>query len=414
MSCVNALTSLRRFRRFAVVFCVAGMSPTIGSVASATAAAAECQPFPAQRVTPSVQEGKGTAGRAVTGVQAGELKGQAAWTEYFADGGYQSTLCAGGAPVREVRMEPHRLPDGGVEYLPSMTIERRGLGTVVTNAQRGDLRLLGKGWRQVVEAAVAAGLEPVDRSRLEDADVPLLKDDPAIERIAATTSPTTPGPIDVSARDRDAPGEGMSAQRAIDKCSTDYFVPQNAAPWHTGVGYYVNWLHTPAQYHADFTNQTINGFLTWQYEINYCGLPNNETIPTAYLGTTSLVAADATGGTPQWNGGVNVVDSGYLTAGGCAGAIGCAWNYDVPPYRAQSNIRLNAAFPWTIGAQAGFYDIWNIAAHEAGHSVAELNDVAGEGGANAVMFHTSDTGETSKRYLSRGEWWWAENYVQVQ
>jgi hypothetical protein len=379
--------------------------------AAPAAAATVCDSFP------------GTRDRAVVRAETGTLSGKPVRTTYLSGGAYRTTTCdAGGTPRRAVLMAPQRLPDGTVAQLPVEEVERNGDKIVETSALRGDLRIYGGAWRKAVSSAKARGLAPLDPASLTSLRLPPRHDEAGVlasstlgrqARASSGGLRFRPG----SAKPRTADARRLSAGRLVaskrlakasgtgDKC-TLWEYSTDGSKLAGGFGYYVNWSLIGSAYHADFTQQTIYGFHTWQFGYNDCGWSNAEIVGTANFGTTSLTAASADGGSGTWNGGTNVVDAGALSASTCAGAVACAytWKDASGTTILESNVRLSTAMPWTVGWQPGFYDIWSVVTHEGGHAIGRFADLYNASAYWAVMYGYVNTNDATKRLLSLGEY----------
>jgi len=294
-------------------------------------------------------------------------------TEYFPAGVYTTAVCdADGTTQREVTMSPYKLPNGTTTSLPvsETTLQADGTVKTVEALRPADLSLDKGDWRKSVTAARKAGLPALQPAKVTTAK-------PAVStRTARRTSSkrTTGGPWKCAET-----GNAWSGNKWASN----------------GIGYYTNFGAFGA-FSGFFVNETQNGFHTWQFMYNTCSFAAPpavaEVLATANLGTTSASFTS--------NDGINVVDGGTLT-GGCSGALACTVSVSSAGAILDADIRLNTAFPWTIGASAGYYDIWSAIAHEAGHAIgfghSSWNDTL-------VMYPIQEPNDTSHRYLGLGDY----------
>lgn len=117
-----------------------------------------------------------------------------------------------------------------------------------------------------------------------------------------------------------------------------------------------------------------------------------------YDGTTPLMPA------PYWSSPTtdgNNVSGWYESWGGTGStiAVNITWYYPGPNNIIEVDQDFNGQnFTWSDSGLGGQMDVWNIAAHESGHSLM-LGDLYGPADAQKTMYGYSSTGETKKRSL---------------
>lgn len=135
-----------------------------------------------------------------------------------------------------------------------------------------------------------------------------------------------------------------------------------------------------------------NSFLSWQDEVNVLGRGDQSYIFFINDGTA------ATSG-PILDG-HNTVGWGTLSSGTLAA---CYYWYDRrTKYLIEFDIVFNSLYPWSTSGEAGKYDVWNIGAHEAGHTL-QLGDLYKSSTSELTMHGYGYAGETKKQSLGLGD-----------
>ena len=317
-------------------------------------------------------------------------------TEYLPAGSYRSAKCdASGNLISSVTAEPHRLPDGTIAWLPHKKATQPPDGVTEIVADRGDLRLYDGDWRAAVAEARLQVPPPASPSRVSAPAIPVSHDEAGIKaeakRMAA--DPTRGKPRFKIGKQGPPAGSGAVAMMSDPRCSQGVY--QYSYQYKNSATHWINLAPISVQFHPTFFQNIAEGFNTWQYTYNVCGFSPVNGVTAATAGGTQTAAATANGGSGN-NDGVEVVDAGSLTAGTCAGAVGCAYRY--PDLK--HDIRINSAYPYCVGWCPGFYDIWSLIAHEAGH-VYGFNHTSSAG---MVMYPYISTNDASWRYLWHGDY----------
>ncbi|MCY4085972.1 MAG: hypothetical protein OXG37_03575 [Actinomycetia bacterium] len=147
----------------------------------------------------------------------------------------------------------------------------------------------------------------------------------------------------------------------------------------------IRWHWNKNSFHQALRTSTVRAEITqahnvWQYNRNWCGVPDESNVLFAYAGTTTVAYNSRTGD------GTSTRDYGSMTEIGCGIAIACAvYHYegdeidefdirmsstvktDHPTHCAHSNVTC-----WAPGV-AGNYDIRSIMVHEVGHGIGFMH-----------------------------------------
>lgn len=179
-----------------------------------------------------------------------------------------------------------------------------------------------------------------------------------------------PRPITNAGPAAEAPAPtGQAAQAADDSCDNTEYNFLSGAKWPAyGYTYLANLARMP---HGDADRVEITkGQHSFDYTTNDCGLADTTNFVSRYGGTTTQ--------TPHtYYDGVNVVDFGSLSNLGVTSeaAIAATFNWATSTDITDSDIRFEQppsdsgqTFSWQTSPQPGAFDIWNTAAHEAGHA----------------------------------------------
>lgn len=165
-------------------------------------------------------------------------------------------------------------------------------------------------------------------------------------------------------------GPRAHAANADDTCTNSEYTLSGPKWSGYGYAYYANLSQMP---HGDADRvEVTNGHHSWDYTTNDCGYNDITNFVSDYIGTTTLTPHTQPDGT-------NVVDFGDLTSLGVTStnaiAITKTW-YNGSTYTEadqrfeQPPVVSNGTAVWTTnGAVAGAFDVWNEAAHEAGHAL---------------------------------------------
>ncbi len=301
-------------------------------------------------------------------------------TEYLPAGAYRTSVCGPkGEFVRSVTAEPHRLPDGKIAWLPHERRSATPVGVRAVIADYADFRLYEGDWRSAVAEATSAVPPPASPSRVTKSAPPPLADDVR----PASARQGDPDRLELAAGAESPP---PTAQRMSDpRCGYGGY---SFAYYHkTAALHQINLAMISVEHHPAFIENINQGFNTWQYTYNVCGFAPVGGVTAATSGYTLTPAGI--------NDGIEIVDAGPLTSGSCAGAIACAYIW--PDLK--HDVRLSTAFPYCVGWCPGFYDIWSVVSHEAGHVYGFGHD----GTAGMVMYPYINSNDAGNRYL-----WWGD------
>ena len=78
------------------------------------------------------------------------------------------------------------------------------------------------------------------------------------------------------------------------------------------------------------------------------------------------------------------------------------WYYPSLKQIIEFDIVLNSAYDWSTSGESGKYDVWNVVAHEAGHTLV-LYDLYPQKDAWLTMYGYTWLGDTLKRTLGYGD-----------
>lgn len=136
------------------------------------------------------------------------------------------------------------------------------------------------------------------------------------------------------------------------------------------------------------------GFNTWETELNPFGLPDLSVIDYTYDPT----AVSFSGG-PKLDG-ENSVSWGTTPSN--AIAVTYYWYYRGSKELVEFDMVFSNALPWSTTGAATAYDVYNITAHEAGHTLVLL-DLYNSRDSELTMFGYGALGEIKKQTLGRGD-----------
>jgi hypothetical protein len=133
---------------------------------------------------------------------------------------------------------------------------------------------------------------------------------------------------------------------------------------------------------------------------NDCGLPDNVSATSNYLGSTTF-SATFDGDNCLTNGGPNIVDFGPINNG--RAAVACT--YAVSGEVVGADVRMNSGKSWTVAPGtncSGKFDIESVMTHERGHTFG-IGHVTGSTHTELTMYESVPLCDTSKRTLGKGD-----------
>jgi hypothetical protein len=151
---------------------------------------------------------------------------------------------------------------------------------------------------------------------------------------------------------------------------------------------------------ANVITRIRNGISNITQAFNDCGLPDNVSATSNYLGSTTF-SATFDGEDCLNNGGPNVVDFGPINNG--RAAVACT--YAVGGEVVGADVRLNSGKSWTVNpgtSCSGKFDIESVMTHERGHTFG-IGHVTGSTHSELTMYETVPLCDTSKRTLGKGD-----------
>jgi len=201
--------------------------------------------------------------------------------------------------------------------------------------------------------------------------------------VARTASPA-PGKGDSH------PGKGKPSPGGVGELNTSF--TYKGLHWDTPlVPYKVNVTSSGLDVAA--AEQAVwDSFRTWEDEVNTLGRPDISDIDYLDAGTTA-----ATGATLD---GTVTVSWGPLSSGTIAATY--YWYDRRSKHLLDCDIIFNSNLPWSTSGAAGAYDVWNIGAHEVGHTL-QLNDLYTSATRELTMYGYGALGETKKQTLGMGD-----------
>ncbi|RJQ30858.1 MAG: hypothetical protein C4562_07480 [Actinobacteria bacterium] len=156
---------------------------------------------------------------------------------------------------------------------------------------------------------------------------------------------------------------------------------------------------------ADAITAVNAGFDTWENEINPFGFADKSIIDYTYN-----LSAPATSGTPALDG-QNTISWGSLGSGTIAATY--YWYTRKGKVLVEFDMIFNKNMPWSSSGENSKFDIHNIAAHEAGHTLV-LNDLYLSSNRELTMYGYGAMGETKKRDLGYGDMLGVERIYPVR
>jgi|GEM_PF-2414227 len=166
----------------------------------------------------------------------------------------------------------------------------------------------------------------------------------------------------------------------------------------------VHWENPNVTYRVDQASSGLDpsaalsavqaGFDTWENELNPFGLPDMSIINYTYDPT-----AVTNSGGPSLDG-ENSVSWGPTPSG--AIAVTYYWYYRQGKRLVETDMVLSNALPWSTTGASTAYDVHNITAHEAGHTLVLL-DLYREKDKELTMYGYGSLGETKKQDLGIGD-----------